>query len=77
MKETKDRVDDALHATKAAIEEGIVPGGGVTLLHARNGIETAIQLVLKSFGMLVLLHLRKYLKTLVTNLKMFTMQSMQ
>ena len=39
MKETKDRVDDALHATKAAIEEGIVPGGGVTLLHARNGID--------------------------------------
>ena len=38
MKEKKDRVDDALHATKAAIEEGIVPGGGVTLLHARNGI---------------------------------------
>jgi len=30
---------DALHATKAAIEEGIVPGGGVTLLHARNGID--------------------------------------
>ena len=38
MKEKKDRVDDALHATKAAIEEGIVPGGGVTLLHARKGI---------------------------------------
>ena len=38
MKEKKDRVDDALHATKAAIEEGIVPGGGVTLLHARSGI---------------------------------------
>ena len=38
LKEKKDRVDDALHATKAAIEEGIVPGGGVTLLHARNGI---------------------------------------
>ncbi len=34
MKEKKDRVDDALHATKAAIEEGILPGGGVALLHA-------------------------------------------
>ena len=34
MKEKKDRVDDALHATKAAIEEGIVPGGGVALLLA-------------------------------------------
>jgi chaperonin GroEL len=38
MKETKDRVDDALHATKAAIEEGIVPGGGVALLYAREAI---------------------------------------
>ena len=34
----KDRVDDALQATKAALEEGIVPGGGMALLHARNGI---------------------------------------
>ena len=32
MLEKKDRVDDALHATKAAIEEGIVPGGGTALL---------------------------------------------
>jgi chaperonin GroEL len=39
MKEKKDRVEDALHATKAAIEEGIVPGGGMALLHARNGIK--------------------------------------
>jgi chaperonin GroEL len=38
MKETKDRVDDALHATKAAIEEGIVPGGGSVLLYAREAI---------------------------------------
>ena len=34
MKEKKDRVDDALHATKAALEEGIVPGGGIALLHS-------------------------------------------
>jgi len=34
MKEKKDRVDDALHATRAAIEEGIVPGGGIALLYA-------------------------------------------
>ena len=34
MKEKKDRVDDALHATKAAIEEGILPGGGIALLNA-------------------------------------------
>jgi chaperonin GroEL len=39
MKEKKDRVDDALQATKAAIEEGIVPGGGVALLYARNEIQ--------------------------------------
>ena len=39
IREKKDRFDDALHATKAAIEEGIVPGGGVTLLHARESIE--------------------------------------
>jgi chaperonin GroEL len=34
MKEKKDRVDDALHATKAALEEGILPGGGIALLNA-------------------------------------------
>jgi chaperonin GroEL len=39
MKEKKDRVDDALNATKAAIEEGIVAGGGVALLYARESIE--------------------------------------
>jgi chaperonin GroEL len=39
MREKKDRVDDALQATKAALEEGIVPGGGMALLHARNGIK--------------------------------------
>ena len=39
MKEKKDRVDDALHATRAAVEEGIVPGGGVALLRARAAAE--------------------------------------
>jgi len=39
MNEKKDRVDDALHATKAAIEEGILPGGGVALLGAVFGLE--------------------------------------
>ena len=34
VKERKDRVDDAMHATRAAVEEGVVPGGGVALLHA-------------------------------------------
>lgn len=39
VKERKDRVDDALHATRAAVEEGIVPGGGVALIRARNAIK--------------------------------------
>jgi len=39
MKEKKDRVDDALHATRAAVEEGIVPGGGVALLRARAAVK--------------------------------------
>jgi len=39
MKEKKDRVDDALQATKAAIEEGIVPGGGTALIYAREAID--------------------------------------
>jgi len=38
MKERKDRIDDALQATKAALEEGILPGAGVALLNARNAI---------------------------------------
>ena len=38
MKETKDRVEDSLHATRAAIEQGIVPGGGAALLHASYNI---------------------------------------
>jgi chaperonin GroEL len=40
MKEKKDRVDDALHATRAAVEEGIVAGGGVALLRAKNALSS-------------------------------------
>ena len=40
MKEKKDRVEDALHATKAALEEGILPGGGSALLNAHNYLNT-------------------------------------
>ncbi len=40
MKEKKDRVDDALHATRAAVEEGIVPGGGVAYLRCQKAIES-------------------------------------
>ncbi|MFM8802161.1 MAG: TCP-1/cpn60 chaperonin family protein, partial [Tagaea sp.] len=39
VKERKDRVDDAMHATKAAVEEGIVPGGGSALLYATRALD--------------------------------------
>jgi chaperonin GroEL len=39
MKEKKDRVDDALHATRAAVEEGIVPGGGIALIRASEALD--------------------------------------
>jgi len=42
MKEKKDRIDDALHATRAAVEDGIVPGGGVAMLRAREAIKNRI-----------------------------------
>ena len=45
MKEKKARVEDALHATRAAVEEGIVPGGGVALLRAAGAIEKAATLL--------------------------------
>jgi chaperonin GroEL len=59
MKEKKARVEDALHATKAAVEEGIVPGGGVALLRAMDAVEklldgqtgdvrTGLQIVLRA-----------------------------
>lgn len=42
MKEKKDRVDDALHATRAALEEGIVPGGGIALLNISSELNTQL-----------------------------------
>ena len=58
MKEKKDRIDDALHATKAAVEDGIVAGGGVALVRARQAItnlkgdnadqDAGIQIVLRA-----------------------------
>jgi len=44
MKEKKARVEDALHATRAAVEEGIVPGGGVALIRALGSIENVDKL---------------------------------
>lgn len=42
MKEKKDRVDDALHATRAAVQEGIIPGGGVAYIRASESLKTLI-----------------------------------
>ena len=60
VKERKDRVDDALHATRAAVEEGVLPGGGVPLLRAARVLEklkaenpdqkTGIDIVRKALG---------------------------
>ncbi len=43
MKEKKDRVDDALHATRAAVEEGIVPGGGVAFIRAIDALDAKVR----------------------------------
>ncbi|MFZ1527869.1 MAG: chaperonin GroEL [Ferruginibacter sp.] len=43
MKEKKDRVDDALHATRAAVEEGIVPGGGVAFIRAISSLDAKVK----------------------------------
>src|SRR5881296_1171550 len=60
VKERKDRVDDAMHATRAAVEEGIVPGGGVALLRAKatisklknenSDVQAGINIVLKALS---------------------------
>ena len=42
MKEKKDRVDDALHATRAAVEEGIVPGGGIAYIRASSALDSVV-----------------------------------
>ena len=62
MREKKDRVDDALHATKAAIEEGIVSGGGAALIYAREAItrgSIGAEIVYKACG--------KPFETILTN----------
>ncbi len=53
MKEKKARVEDALHATRAAVEEGIVPGGGVALLRAAMAIESLILAGDEQFGVTI------------------------
>ena len=56
MKEKKDRVDDALHATRAALDEGIVPGGGTALLQARNNINISLNDKDEQIGVEILLN---------------------
>ena len=50
MKEKKARVEDALHATRAAVEEGIVPGGGVALIRASKALDNVEANEAEQFG---------------------------
>jgi chaperonin GroEL len=54
MKEKKARVEDALHATRAAVEEGIVPGGGVALIRAQKALESLKLSDEQSFGVKII-----------------------
>ncbi|WP_288071275.1 chaperonin GroEL [Hydrotalea sp.] len=70
MKEKKDRVDDALHATRAAVEEGIVPGGGVAYIRAIEVLENKIkgQIADEQTGMAIIRRaLEEPIRILTTN----------
>ena len=70
MKEKKDRVDDALHATRAAVAEGIVPGGGVALIRAQSALENIKVEVSNDYhtGILIVKKaIEAPLRTIVTN----------
>ena len=70
MKEKKDRVDDALHATRAAVEEGIVPGGGVAYIRAVDALDVKVkgQVEDEQTGMAIVKRaLESPLRTLVEN----------
>jgi chaperonin GroEL len=70
MKEKKDRVDDALHATRAAVEEGIVPGGGVAYLRAIEVLEAKVkgQIADEQTGMAIVRRaLEEPMRTLTAN----------
>src|SRR5690606_3826800 len=54
MKEKKARVEDALHATRAAVEEGIVPGGGVALIRASAGLDNLQTSEEEQFGVRII-----------------------
>ena len=68
LKEKKLRVEDAVHATKAAVEEGIVPGGGVALLHAREVINAlGLEGEEKTGGKILYNALEKPARMIITN----------
>lgn len=70
MKEKKDRVDDALHATRAAVEEGIVPGGGVAFIRAIESLEAKVkgQIADEQTGMAIVRRaLEEPIRTLTAN----------
>jgi chaperonin GroEL len=70
MKEKKDRVDDALHATRAAVAEGIVPGGGVALIRAKSALVNMDYSKIDDYhtGILIVsTAIESPLKTIVTN----------
>lgn len=68
MKEKKHRIEDAIAATKAAIEEGIVPGGGVALLRAASGVERLVLESDEEIGKQIVLNaIRVPLKTIAEN----------
>jgi len=54
MKEKKARVEDALHATRAAVDEGIVPGGGVAYIRALNALESVVLPAEQQFGVTII-----------------------
>lgn len=67
MKEKKDRVDDALHATKAAVAEGIVAGGGIALIRAAKGLSLTSSNDEKTGYSIVLKAIEEPLRQIVTN----------
>jgi chaperonin GroEL len=68
MKEKKARVEDALHATRAAVEEGIVPGGGVALIRAQKALEGLKLSDEQSFGVKIISRsIEEPLRTIVAN----------
>lgn len=67
MKEKKDRVDDALHATKAAVAEGIVAGGGIALIRASKGLSLETANDEKTGYSIVLKAIEEPLRQIVTN----------